>query len=58
MISFKYIVVMRTGVVMSSKDIATTLSCVVISSKDIATGDKSLLYLTMISQHHMSYCHN
>ena len=46
----------RTSVVLSSKGIATTSIGVVISSEDIATSDKSLLYLTRILQHHMSYC--
>ena len=47
-----------TGIVISSNGIATAATGVVISSNDIAMGDKSLLHLTRIFQHHMSYCRN
>ena len=53
-ISSKDIATTRTSVVLSSKCIVTTSIGVVTSSEDIAMGDKLLLYLTMILQHHMS----
>ena len=57
-ISSKDIATTRTSVVLSSKCIVTTSIGVVTSSEDIATGDKLLLYLTMILQRDMSYCRN
>ena len=56
MILSKDIMMTHIVVAIFSNDIAMTHIGVVISSKDIATDDKTLLYLTRILQHHMSYC--